>query len=226
MRPADTSSGWPWRASGTREAPSARGKRTGFCRRSNRRAVSADPAAGPLADLLVLPVTQQKQIAVPLKGSVTDLAYDAGTDRFLATTQHGVYVLDAELQHIVRHTIIDPGFSIDLGDFAGAAFLDSRTVMALGENRSYVVLREDDKADADKNFRFFLESFDKFSEVSRSRLSTVRARMMYTMSLAFDPEGKSLYTITVPNAPRRCPTFLMQKRHLDYDDPSGWPEAG
>jgi hypothetical protein len=50
-----------------------------------------------------------------------------------------------------------------------------------------------------RNFRFFLESFDRFDEVSRSRLGTVRARMMYTMSLAFDPATRSLYTVTVPN---------------------------
>jgi len=182
-------------------------------------AVSADPAAGPLADLPVLPVTGQRQIAVPLKGTVTDLAYDAATDRFLATTQHGVYILDGELQRIVRHTIVDRGFSIDLGDFAGAAFLDSTTVMALGENKSYVVLREDDTADADKNFRFFLESFDKFSEVSRSRLSTVRARMMYTMSLAFDPAGKSVYTVTVPNSKsKRLVVSRFDRRDLTLSE--------
>jgi len=182
-------------------------------------AVSADPASGPLADLPELPVTGQRQIAVPLKGTVTDLAYDGATDRFLATTQHGVYILDGELQRIVRYTIVDRGFSIDLGEFAGAAFLDSRTVMALGENKSYVVLREDDKADADKNFRFFLESFDKFSEVSRSRLSTVRARMMYTMSLAFDPAGKSVYTVTVPNSKsRRLVVSRFDRRDLTLSE--------
>jgi len=94
---------------------------------------------------------------------------------------------------------VDPGFSVDLGRFAGAAFLDSQTVMAVGENKSYVVLRENDQADASKNFRFFLESFDTFDELSRSRLGTVRARMMYTMSAAFDPATNSLYTVSVPN---------------------------
>ena len=72
--------------------------------------------------------------------------------------------------------------------------------MALGENKSYVVLRETDQADVDRNFRYFLESFDQFDERARSRLGTVRARMMYAMSLAFDPGTHSLYTVTVPNA--------------------------
>ena len=56
-----------------------------------------------------------------------------------------------------------------------------------------------DKADADANFRYFLESFDKFDEVSRGRFGTVRARMMYVLSAAFDPATASVYTVTVPN---------------------------
>jgi len=63
-----------------------------------------------------------------------------------------------------------------------------------------VILQENDKADADGNYRYFLESFDKFSERSRSRFATVRARMMYTMCAAFDPSTRSTLTVTVPNA--------------------------
>jgi disulfide bond formation protein DsbB len=162
--------------------------------------VSLDPGAGPLAGLPSLTIREQKQITVPLRGTVTDLAYDAGTDRFLLTTQNGVYILDGSLTRVLRYTIVDPGFSIDLGRFAGAAFLDSKTLMALGENKSYVILQESNPGDADKNFRFFLESFDAFDHVSRSRLGTVRSRMMYAMSLAFDTATNSLYTVTVPNS--------------------------
>ncbi len=171
----------------------------------------ADPSRGPVAGtgttssgaaVPALDAKEQRQLALSLSGTITDLAYDKASDRFLVTTQHGVYITDGGLQHVVRHTVVDPGYSVDLGDFAGAAFLDSKTVIAVGENKSYVVLREDDNADANKNFRFFLESFDKFSEVARGRFGTVRARMMYTMSVAFDAAGqpKSLYTITVPNS--------------------------
>jgi len=159
-----------------------------------------DPAAGPLAGLPALNIFEQRQLSLPLRGTITDLSYDAATDRFLITTQNGIYITDGKLSRILRYTVVDPGYSIDLGRFAGAAFLDSRTAMALGENKSYVILRENDQADAGRNFRYFLESFDRFDERSRSRLGTVRARMMYTMSLAFDPAKNSLYTVTVPNA--------------------------
>ena len=163
-------------------------------------ALPTDPAGGPLANLPALAVREQKRLSLPLRGIVTDLAYDPASDRFLLTTQSGVYLADGALGRILRQTVVDPGYSVDLGRFSGSAFLDSRTVMAVGENKSFVILREADRADAEKNFRFFLESFGAFDEVRRSRLGTVRARMMYTMSLAFDPAARALYTVTVPNS--------------------------
>lgn len=160
-------------------------------------------AAGPFADLAALPVRQRRTLALPLQGEPTGLAYDAGTDHFVLTTGRGVYVADGSLGRVLRSTVIDPGFSVDLDGLTGAAFLDSHTVVALSENKSYVVLRENDRASADRNFRYFLQSFDRFDELSRGRLSTVRARLMYTMSLAFDPAAQSLYTFTVPDAKSR-----------------------
>jgi len=160
----------------------------------------AKPEAGPFGTLPALAASGQERLTVLLEGPPTDLAYDAATDRFLVTTPRGIYITNGTLDGVVRHTIVDPGYSVDLGRFAGAAFLDGRKVLAVGENKSFVVLRENDKANAAANYRYFLESFDKFDEISRSRFGTVRARMMYTMSAAFDPATRSIYTITVPNA--------------------------
>jgi len=75
--------------------------------------------------------------------------------------------------------------------------------MALGENKSFVVLRENDNADAHANFRYFLDSYDRFDEERRSRFSTIRAKMMYVRSLAFDARTGSIYTMTVPNSRSR-----------------------
>ena len=181
--------------------------------------VSADPAGSPLANIPTLSIQEQRRLAIPLRGTITDIAYDAGSDRFLLTTQHGVYILDGSLQRLVRYTVVDPGYSVDLGNFAGAAFIGGNEVMALGENKSYVVLREDDEANADANFRYFLESFDTFKEVSRSRLAAVRARMMYTMSLAFDAAGRSVYTVTVPNSKsKRLVVSRFDRRDLTLSE--------
>ena len=160
----------------------------------------ADPAASPLSGVPVLAAGSQRRLALPLSGSISDLAYDASTDRFLLTTQRGVYITDSSLGRVVRHTEIDAGFSVDLARFSAAAFLDSATVIAVAENKSYVILRQDDTVNANANFRYFTESFGQFSEVTRSRFTTVRAKMMYVMSMAFDPASASVYTITVPNA--------------------------
>jgi disulfide bond formation protein DsbB/DNA-binding beta-propeller fold protein YncE len=190
---------WVWSTEEWSPAPVSLRGRWG-AEKPDLAAVRADPAGSPLANLTPLPVVERRSLGVPLRGTPTDLAYDAVTDRFLVTTQQGVYILDGSLGRVVRHTIVDPGFAVDLDAFAGAAFLDPTTVVAVSQNKSYVVLREHDGADAGRNFRFFLESFDQFDQVSRSRLGTVRARLMYTMSAAYDPETESLYTVTVPNS--------------------------
>jgi len=159
-----------------------------------------DPAASPLKNVPELAISRRARLALPLNGPVTGLAYDAQTDRFLVTTRNGIYLTDGNFGRVLRYTVVDVGFSVDLARFTAAAFLDSRTVLAMAENKSYVILRESDKADAAANYRYFLESFDAFEEVGRSRLTTVRAKMMYVMAAAFDPATASLYTVTVPNA--------------------------
>lgn len=162
-------------------------------------ALETDPERGPLGPLPVLASARQIKLALPLDGPVTDLAYEQATDRFVLTTERGIYITDGALSRVARHTIVDTMFAVDLARFGGAAFLGADTVMAVSENKSYVILKENGQADAAKNFRFFLESFDQFDEVARSRFTTVRAKMMYVLSTAFDAESGSVYTITVPN---------------------------
>ncbi|MEW6366308.1 MAG: disulfide bond formation protein B [Acidobacteriota bacterium] len=162
--------------------------------------LDTDSRRGPLATVGELQVKRQETISPSLNGEVTDLAYDEASGRFLLTTQKfGIYLVDAAFKNVIRYTVIDPGFSVDMSELNGAAFVDSRTIAALSHNKSYVILKENDAADADKNYRYFAESFDQFDELDRSRFSTVRARMMYVMSLAYDPASDCLYTVTVPN---------------------------
>lgn len=158
-----------------------------------------DPAAGPLGALPALSVKAQRKLGLSLDGAPTDLAYDATSGRFLITTAAGVYLADSALTRTERHTTVDAGYSVDLARFAGVAFLDQGELIAVGDNKSYVVLRPSDSANGDANFRYFLESRDRFEEVTRGRFGTVRARLMYVMSAAYDPASRSVYTITVPN---------------------------
>jgi disulfide bond formation protein DsbB len=165
-----------------------------------------DPGSGPFQNLPVLPVGERRRVQLSLRGTPTGLDYDPATDRFLLTTQNGVYVTDGALTRIERGTVVDPMYSVDLARFGAAAFLDGRTSVAISENKSFVVLRERAEGGTDAaatNFRFFLESPGSFDEVSRSRFATVRAKMFYVMSAAFDPATRSLYTLTVPNARTR-----------------------
>jgi len=159
----------------------------------------ADPAAGPLGVRPPLVVKERRPLTLALDGAPTDLAFDDASGQFLVTTAHGIYLTDGTLTRVTRQTVIDGGYSVDLGRLAGAAFLDKGELIAVGENKSYVVLKPNDKANADSNFRYFLSSRDKFDEVSRSRFTTVRARLLYIMSTAYDVASNSVYTLTVPN---------------------------
>jgi hypothetical protein len=159
-----------------------------------------DPGRGPFPDLPRLAVVERRRLDLGVRGSPTGLAYEEATDRFVLTTEHGVYLTDGALTRVLRGAVVDPLFAVDLGRFAAAVFLDSRTVAAVSENKSYVVLRAADGAIDDiRGFRHFLDGRDQFEEVSRSRLATVRAKMQYVMAAAVDDDRRALYTVTVPN---------------------------
>jgi hypothetical protein len=177
--------------------------------------VASEPSRAPFANLPHLAIKSRRQLSLPLQGPVTDLAYDASGGRFLLTTPLGVYVVDGSLGRVTRHTVLDPGYSVDLGRLCGAAFLDANTMMVLSENKSFVVLRESGRAEAGRNYRFFLESFDAFEEITRSRFATVRARMMYVGSLAYDRDAQRLYTASLPNDKvRRLVVCVFERRDL------------
>lgn len=166
-------------------------------------AADPDPAHGPLAGLPALEVTAWERIGVPLRGELSDLAYDGTTGRFLAVTDRfGVYLLDSTLSRTLRHVVVDPGFSIDLTPFAGAAFLGD-TLAVLSTNKSWAMLRPDSAADESAEWRHFLETDGQVAELGLGRFTTVRARLQFVLSLAFDPAAQELITVSVPSARQR-----------------------
>lgn len=163
----------------------------------------ADAAGGPIASLPSLAVERQPDLGLPVRGTITDLAYHPETGRFLITTQQGLYITDGAFSRIIVGTVVDPGFAVDLASLGGGAFLDGRTIVGVSENKSYVVLRETDRPDVARNFRYFLERFDQLDHVSRGRFATVRARLNYVLSAAYDPAADSLLTVSLPNPRNR-----------------------
>ncbi len=163
-----------------------------------------DPADGPLGDLPTLTVMGWERIGVPLEGSLSGLARDPVTGRFLAVTdRYGVYLLDSALSRILHRVVLDPGFSIDLTPLAGAAFLGSDTLAVLSTNKSYALLTPDPDADERLEWRHFLSTDGDVRELGLGRFQTVRAHQMYVLSLAYDPTARELITISVPNPRHR-----------------------
>jgi disulfide bond formation protein DsbB len=154
---------------------------------------------GPIAAPPVLAPLRELRVGVELGGALSDLAYDAASDRFALTTiDHGLYVLDNSLSRVLRHAVLDPGYSVELGPLSGVTFAGD-TILAMGTHKSWSSLHARDGADPDAGYRSFLRGADQFEERSRGRLATVRARLNYVMSLAYDPGSDSFYTLTVPN---------------------------
>jgi disulfide bond formation protein DsbB len=113
----------------------------------------------------------------------------------------------AVLQH---YTVLDPGFSVDLGQLTGGTFVAPGTLLVLGHNKSFALLEQArGSGEASDNYRYFLESFDAFAELRRGRFATVRARMNYVMSVGYGSEADSVYTVTVPN--RRNPALVISR---------------
>jgi disulfide bond formation protein DsbB len=171
--------------------------------------VAVSPAAGPLA--AVPAVAMRPLPPLPLSGPdlLTGLAYDAATDRFAVTGQHSITLLSGRHDRVVARVVVDPGYSVDLARFGDVAFLDSHTVMALSENKSYVVVKEGGQRDDPETFRFFLDNPYGFEEVTRGRFATVRARMNYVLALAWDSGRASLYTVAVPHP--RSPRLVVSR---------------
>jgi len=163
--------------------------------------LDGDWRQGPVAGVQALPVKRGFRVSAALNGAITDLATDPASGHFLVTTDaHGVYVLDDGLAQVQRYTVLDPGFSVDIGQLAGATFVTPRSFLVLGQNKSFVLLEEaPGTVDTSANYRYFLESFDAFTELRRSRFATVRARMNYVMSVGYGRDADSFYTVTVPN---------------------------
>jgi len=165
----------------------------------NPAAADPDPAHGPLAALPGLAGSVWERIGASLNGAVSGFARDSATGLFLVTTdRYGVYLLDSSLSRAVHHVVVDPGFSVDLSPFAGAAFLGD-TLAVLSTNKSWALLEPVTHSDQSAEWRHFLHSDGQVSEVGLGRFQTVRAHQMYVLSLAFDPAAQALITVSVPN---------------------------
>ena len=166
----------------------------------NPAATDPDPAHGPLASLPSLAVSGWERIGTPLEGMLSGFARDSATGRCLAITdRYGVYLLDSTRSRVLHQVVLDPGFSVDLSPFAGAAFLGGDTLAVLSTNKSWALLRPDARAEERAEWRHFLSSDGQVAEVGLGRFQTVRAHQMYALALAFDPAAQELITVSVPN---------------------------
>ncbi len=167
-------------------------------------AADPDPAHGPLTGLPALGITAWESVGAPVGSALRGFARDPATGRYLAVTDgYGVWLVDSTDTGVLHHVRLDGGWSIDLGPLTGAAFLGGDTLAVAGMNKSWVLLRPDPRADADSMWKRFRATDGGVTELDRGRFATVRARLQYVRSLAFDPAAQQLITVSIPSPRQR-----------------------
>jgi disulfide bond formation protein DsbB len=218
---------WVWSMGETGGAMSLRGRWTIPAPDPGAVDVDPDPATGPLVALPTLEVQRWLQVTAPVEGTITGLAAAPGGVPMLVTTaEHGVYFLDGTLSRVLNGVVLDPGFSIDLSPLAGATWRaptayggvgpgrvglgDTEvSAMVLSTNKSYVQLEPVPPEDPEREWRHFLETDGTVTELRRSRFATVRARLHYALSLAYDAAADEYITVSVPSP--RHPELVVSR---------------
>jgi disulfide bond formation protein DsbB len=200
---------WVW--SLEEYAPASLGLRGRFAvPRPDSTAFDPDPAHGPFARLASLAQVAPSRRLPPIDGggAISGLAYDAARDRFVVTTDHAVATFDGALSRPLARVVIDPNFSVDLARFGDIAVLGGGELLAVSENKSYVLLRDDPGADTVASWRYFLVP-GPFAEMARGRFATVRAKMAFVRAAAFDAAAGSIWTVSLPNP--RSPRLVLSR---------------
>jgi hypothetical protein len=170
------------------------GALTGLAATSGLAGGAAAPAADP----------GQGDASDPAAVARTPAGMGGTTGSVLVTTDaYEVLILDPTLSELRHRVVLDPAFSVHLTPLAGAAWHsgddDVATAVVISTNKSYVQLRPDPAADPVREWRHFLETDGSVSELRRSRFATVRAKMNYVLSLAYDATADEYITVSVPS---------------------------
>ncbi len=162
--------------------------------------VDPDPAHGPLAALPTLPVESWERVGVPMTGTLSGLARDPATGRYLAVTdRYGVTLMDSTRTQVLHRVVLDKGFSVDLTPLTAAAFVGGDTLAVLSTNKSFALLLPDSTALESAEWRHFRDTDGQVRELGLGRFQTVRAHKMYVMSMAYDADAREVLTVSVPN---------------------------
>ncbi|SDJ77056.1 hypothetical protein SAMN04488540_11350 [Ferrimonas sediminum] len=181
---------WP------RQSPDARGgyaiKDVDLNEFSIQKPVFSDAPLAKVEALIDLPTE--------INSRVTAIDYQQETDRYAVTTEDSwVYVLSGDLRRVLTKAHVDGMYQIHVSKLVGISFISDTTLVAMGDNKAYVVLELDENHTWASNYRPFRDSDNGIGELYRGVFLTVRAKYAYALSLGFDQGSNRLITITVPN---------------------------
>lgn len=181
---------WP------RQSPDARGgyaiKDVDLDEFSSQKPIFTDAPLAKFEALIDLPAE--------INSRVTAIDYHRETDRYAVTTEESwVYVLSGDLRRVLTKAHVDGMYQIHVSKLVGISFISETTLVAMGDNKAFVVLELDENHTWSTNYRPFRDSDNGIGELYRGVLLTVRAKYAYALSLGFDQDSNRLITLTVPN---------------------------
>ncbi len=143
-----------------------------------------------------------KDITLPsnIRGEIRDIDYHVESKHFaIVTDKFYLYLLDENLENILYYVRIDPLYSIDIKSLVGVSFISPRRIMVIGFNKSFVIIRINDRAKIVDQYAGFLEGTNGVEEKGRGRLSSVRSKYAYIRCLAYDKKTQELVILSIPN---------------------------
>lgn len=156
---------------------------------------STDYKNSPLVVGKELKILDKKDLGFLVNSPISDLNYKDGK-MLVSTENYALYITDKDLKKINSYFVLDQYFSATVEKFAGANFINN-FIRVMGINKTSVDVKEEPNADPVKNYRYFKEGANNFTELSRNRLNTSRAKNYFVLTARSD--DKYTYMITVPN---------------------------
>ena len=149
------------------------------------------------SNLTTLKLVESYEIPKKLKGTIRDIAQNDKNKLWaIITNEQKLYVYNSVLDNLVAYASIDPLFSVDIKEYTGVSFISENRILVTTVNKSYLIFELGKKQDTKKQHaRLFAESFG-LNEITRDRLSTVRAKLNFIT--AHGRSKNEFYTITAP----------------------------
>ena len=134
------------------------------------------------------------EIPEQIKGNIRDIDFNENKRLWVvATDEDKLYVYNEDFTKLLSYLKVDPLYSVDIQEYVGVSFINDKQILVTSVNKSFLLFElNKDSIGQDQIAEIYPESFGA-TELKRSRLSTVRAKLKYISS--HGTSANEFYTI-------------------------------